>query len=1042
MQKKLLLLFFLPQLLATQAFAQPSIARIWNEAMIQSIREDFARPPVHARNLFHISLAMYDAWAAYDTIAEPYLLGKTVGGYSCVFDSVPVPADVESARRMAISYAAYRLLVNRFQYSPNSFVTQLRLYNLMISLGYDVNFTSTNYQSGNPAALGNYIAQCVSQMGYLDGSNEQLGYLNLYYYPVNPPLVVADPGAPTLLDPNRWQPLVLNTAIDQNGNPVPANQTFQSPEWGDVVPFALAPADMNVYERYGHEYKVYHDPGPMPFLDTLAGDSTSAEYEWNFALVSAWSSHLDPNDGVLWDISPRSIGNVPAYPQTLAAYHQFYDFANGQDQGIGRDTNPRTGQPYVSQIVPRGDYTRVLAQFWADGPQSETPPGHWFAILNKVNDHPDLVRRFGGKGPLLSKLEWDVKAYLVLGGAVHDAAISAWGIKGWYDGVRPISAIRYMAALGQKSDPAKPHYHPAGMALVPGLVELVEDGDPLAGPNNENLGKIKLQAWLGFDKIQNPLTDIAGVGWILAEEWVPYQRNTFVTPPFAGYISGHSTYSRSAAEALTRLTGDEYFPGGMGEFHIAANSNFLGLEQGPSVDVTLQWATYRDASDQTSLSRIWGGIHPPFDDIPGRLIGIKVGNRAFEHARTYFYKDEDADGFFSYEDCDDQNAAIYEGAPELCDGLDNDCNGLADDIPVYTYFLDADGDGFGDTTTALDTCLAEAPAGFVASSGDCNDQDPALNPGVAEGCDGLDNDCNGLVDDLTLYTYFADTDGDGYGDAGLSFDTCLTAAPAGFVANAQDCDDADGSINPLAAEACDGLDNDCNGLVDDLPIYTYFVDNDGDGYGTGTLFIDTCLAAVPSGFVTNSLDCDDSDESINPLAIEFCDDFDNDCNGLVDDGLTTYTYYLDSDLDGFGASDALIQSCLDTPPTGFASDNTDCNDGNALINPAAPELLDSLDNNCNGLIDDIVSTQDALQGLEVYPNPASDWLTIAFAQGEVLHLELVNMAGQVVQREQLEFSQAREQVRIAGLSPGLYVLCLKQERTGKLQRVKIVKIKG
>jgi hypothetical protein len=110
---------------------------------------------------------------------------------------------------------------------------------------------------------------------------------------------------------------------------------------------------------------------------------------------------------------------------------------------------------------------------------------------------------------------------------------------------------------------------------------------------------------------------------------------TFVTPPFAGYISGHSTYSRAAAEIMTLLTGDEFFPGGLGEFH-ATKNEYLEVEDGPSVDVTLQWATYRDASDQCSLSRIWGGIHPPVDDIPGRFIGKKISANAFSLAERYF----------------------------------------------------------------------------------------------------------------------------------------------------------------------------------------------------------------------------------------------------------------------------------------------------------------------------------------------------------------------------------------------------------------------
>jgi hypothetical protein len=127
----------------------------------------------------------------------------------------------------------------------------------------------------------------------------------------------------------------------------------------------------------------------------------------------------------------------------------------------------------------------------------------------------------------------------------------------------------------------------------------------------------------------------AHVGWILAENWWPYQRPTFVTPPFPGYVSGHSTYSRAAAEVLTALTGSEYFPGGMSQFEIKAHE-YLVFEDGPSVDMTMQWATYRDAAEQSALSRIWGGIHPPFDDIPGRELGIKIGPQAYVYALSYF----------------------------------------------------------------------------------------------------------------------------------------------------------------------------------------------------------------------------------------------------------------------------------------------------------------------------------------------------------------------------------------------------------------------
>ncbi len=171
----------------------------------------------------------------------------------------------------------------------------------------------------------------------------------------------------------------------------------------------------------------------------------------------------------------------------------------------------------------------------------------------------------------------------------------------------------------------------------PGYIELVTEDDPLADRHPEHIGKIKLKAWIGHNAIGNTETDQAGVDWILAENWWPYQRPSFVTPPFAGFVSGHSTYSRAAAELLTLLTGDAYFPGGMGEF-VAKKNEFLVFEEGPSMDITLQWATYRDASDQCSLSRIWGGIHPPADDIPGRLIGEKVGVDAFNYGVEYFTK--------------------------------------------------------------------------------------------------------------------------------------------------------------------------------------------------------------------------------------------------------------------------------------------------------------------------------------------------------------------------------------------------------------------
>jgi hypothetical protein len=202
-----------------------------------------------------------------------------------------------------------------------------------------------------------------------------------------------------------------------------------------------------------------------------------------------------------------------------------------------------------------------------------------------------------------------------------------------------MSAIRYMCDQGQSSDTNLSNYNPHGIPLVDGFIEVIQEGDFLEGDGQENIGKIKLFTWKGHEHIINADYDIAGVGWILAEKWFPYQRPSFVNPPFAGYVSGHSTFSRAAAEVLKLLTSDEFFPGGMGTFEVYTN-DFLKFEVGPSMDFQLQWATYRDASDQTSLSRIWGGIHPPIDDIPGRIIGEKIGKAAFSFGEKYFSKEE------------------------------------------------------------------------------------------------------------------------------------------------------------------------------------------------------------------------------------------------------------------------------------------------------------------------------------------------------------------------------------------------------------------
>jgi hypothetical protein len=574
---------------------QWSVARMWNEQTLDAIRRALPAPTVHARNLFGSSVAMWDAWAAYDPQAVGYVVEEKQSA-----------SDVQAAREEAMSYAAYRVLEHRYLTAVGASDSLPAFDGLMRSLCYDPDVTTT--EGDSPAALGNRIGAAVLAQALDDGSNEAGGYDAPDYAPVNPPLVVAEPGT-TMTDPNRWQPLKIEGAVTQNGIPVDtAVQSFIGAAWGEVDGFALPPDGQPGMPL---------DPGQPPRL----GDPASDEAFKQGALeVIRFSSQLDPADGVTVDISPATDGNNP-----LGTY-----------DGTGREQNPLTGEPYAPNVVPRADFVRALAEFWADGPRSETPPGHWNTIANTVSDElaPDL--RLGGSGRRLDRLQWDVKLYLALNGATHDAAVAAWGVKGHYDTARPISMIRYLGGRGQSSDPAQPSYDVAGLPLEPGLVEVVTPESAAPGQRHEALaghvGEVAIRAWKG--RPDDPENEVGGVGWIRAVDWVPYQLPSFVTPAFAAYISGHSTFSRAAAEVLTAITGSPYFPGGLGEHTVPAGA--LHFEKGPGQDVVLQWASYADAADQAGLSRLYGGIHIRDDDLDGRRVGYECGRAAWAKAQAYF----------------------------------------------------------------------------------------------------------------------------------------------------------------------------------------------------------------------------------------------------------------------------------------------------------------------------------------------------------------------------------------------------------------------
>jgi hypothetical protein len=569
-----------------------SIARRWDEQALASIRRDLPRPTIHARNLFHLSAAMWDVWAAYDAKAKG------------VFVSEKQRADdVEKARSVAISYAAYDLLKHRYAPAIGGAADVACFDAVMKDLGLDPNDT---HDAGNdPVAFGNRVAKIIIEKNANDGSNEQNDYADPKPFVSPNPALLYDSAGSVLKDPAVWQPINLSVAATQNGIILPSGeQTYIGSNWGGVTPFAM---------KRGSDAVPWHDPGPVP------SPSDPKMKDWLVEVIRK-TALGDPSDATTIDISPGAYGHNSL----------------GTNDGKGWPKNPVTGEAYAPNVVKMADFARVMAEFWADGPKSETPPGHWNTIANATTDSPAFKRRLFGEGPELDALAWDVHMYLALNGALHDAAITAWDIKRRTVTVRAISLIRYMGGKGQSSDLKGPAYDPQGLPLVPGLIEVITKESSAPGQRHEKLkffvGQIAVRDWRGEpgDRVHQ----VSGVGWVRAVDWITYQRRTFVTPAFPGFISGHSTFSRSGAEVLASITGSPYFPGGFGEF--VAPKGSLQFELGPTEDVHLQWASYFDAADEAGQSRIYGSIHIAPDDFTGRRLGHQVGLDAVAHAKTYF----------------------------------------------------------------------------------------------------------------------------------------------------------------------------------------------------------------------------------------------------------------------------------------------------------------------------------------------------------------------------------------------------------------------
>jgi len=508
-----------------EAGRQPSVVVLWNEVMLAAIRSGPPRPTVIARSMFLVHSAMYDAWTAYDQVAEPTVPGSVV--------RQPVSEHTEANKATAVSQAAYQTLIALFpQYEKNS----QAFSQMMGNLGYEI---VTQGDPATPAGMGYLAAQGVLLSREDDGSNAANNYADItssiypeHYQPVNSadPATGRVPGG-SAFDPNHWQPLSVPTGavVDAQGYPLidPDNpnsyfsQSFLTPHWGAVEPFALVSGDQ------------LRPPAPPqagsdePYIDALG--------------------HLLSND---------------------EAYKRQFNQVLAMNAGLT-------------------DEMKCIAEYWADGPRSETPPGHWNALAHGISYRDQHT------------LDQDVKLYMVLNGALFDASIAAWDAKRAYNSIRPVSAIRHMYA-GQQ-----------------------------------------IEAWAGPG---------LGVQTIAGENWIPYQELTFVTPPFPEYVSGHSTFSAAAAQVLTLFTGSNRFydgqtilpedfnrdgvPDRLGEHVIRAGGN--KFENSPESVVILRWPTFQDAADEAGLSRLYGGIHIQDGDLQGRRMGKQIGSQAFALAEQYW----------------------------------------------------------------------------------------------------------------------------------------------------------------------------------------------------------------------------------------------------------------------------------------------------------------------------------------------------------------------------------------------------------------------
>ncbi|MGH9465483.1 MAG: vanadium-dependent haloperoxidase, partial [Thermoanaerobaculia bacterium] len=455
-----------------------SIVLDWNKLMLSIVAQNPPAPTVTTWRLHIVSTAMYDAWAAYDAEAVGYYTGDSLDR--------PAAEHTEENQAAAVSHAAYHTL--RALYPSQK--SQVRA--LIRQLGYSGPFSSSDLTT--PVGIGTSVAATVIAIRRQDGSNAAGGFAQITserYPELYVPFNSADPRAPDapggpLFDPNHWQPLRVPNGTLTND----------------------------------HGYPIFDNDDPSTFTDQ------------NY-LTAHWGAILP------FALADGRQFRPPAPPQFGSA--EPYRDALGQTM-TNDEAWHRQNDEVLAISAGLTDEQKVIAEVWADGPQTWTPPGHWNQIAQGIS-----IRDQHGIGD-------DVKMYFALNGALLDAGIACWDAKRAYDSTRPISAIRHV-------------YHDQ-----------------------------TIEAWGGPNR---------GTRSIQGRNWKPYQAATFLTPAFPEYVSGHSTFSRAAREVLRRFAGSDRLYDGqtllgedwdgdgvedlMGQ-HIAVPGT-LKNEVGPAETVVLRWPT-------------------------------------------------------------------------------------------------------------------------------------------------------------------------------------------------------------------------------------------------------------------------------------------------------------------------------------------------------------------------------------------------------------------------------------------------------------------